>query len=170
MSGLDEQVVLDAEAVTHAPGAAHKAELKLWLRLLTCTNLIEGEIRRRLRERFDTTLPRFDLMAQLDRAEEGMTLNEVSRRMMVSNGNVTGLAERLAEEGLVDRRTAEHDRRAQVIRLTPKGRRAFRRMAAEHENWIAEMVRGLDEHDIEALMTLLAMTKSSVRRAIEGGE
>jgi hypothetical protein len=91
---------LDAE--TRA-AADHRGELRLWLRLLTCATLIEGEIRTRLRERFDVTLPRFDLLAQLERAPDGMTLGELSRRMMVSNGNITGLVERLAEQGLLER-------------------------------------------------------------------
>ena len=115
----------------------HADELRLWLRLLTCTNLIEGEVRGRLRERFDVTLPRFDLMAQLDKAPDGMTLSDVSKRMMVSNGNVTGLVERLVEFGRLDRRTSETDRRVQVIRLTKSGRAEFRKMAAEHQTWIS---------------------------------
>src|SRR5246127_4880404 len=97
-------------------------ELRWWRRLLPCTTLIEGEVRSRLRERFDVTLPRFDLMAQLDRVPEGMTLSDVSKRMMVSNGNVTGLVERLVESGHLDRRTSETDRRVQGIRPTKAGR------------------------------------------------
>ena len=95
--------------------------MRLWLRLLTCTTLIETEVRRRLRDEFDVTLPRFDLMAQLDRAPNGMTLGELSQRMMVSNGNVTGLVERLVEQGLVERTPAPNDRRAQIVSLTAEG-------------------------------------------------
>ena len=98
--------LVDAETRAHERPRDHKAELRLWLRLLTCTTLIEAEIRRRLRAHFDTTLPRFDFLAQLDKAD-GLPLGEVSRRMMVSNGNVTGLAERLAAEGLIERRPAD---------------------------------------------------------------
>ena len=93
------------DAGSDANGWPPRDELRLWLRLLTCTNLIEGEVRRRLRERFDVTLPRFDLMAQLDKAPDGMTLSDLSRRMMVSNGNLTGLVERLVASGHLDRRT-----------------------------------------------------------------
>ena len=100
-------------------------------------------MRRRLRDSFDVTLPRFDLMAQLDKAPNGMTLGELSQRMMVSNGNVTGLAERLVEQGLLDRRAAPNDRRAQIVSLTAEGRRAFRAMARTHEDWIAELFAGL---------------------------
>jgi DNA-binding MarR family transcriptional regulator len=125
-------IPLDAETkVSERPGD-HKTELRLWLRLLTCTTLIENEVRRRLRDNFDITLPRFDLLAQLDRAPNGMTLGELSQRMMVSNGNVTGLAERLVERGLLDRRAAPNDRRAQIVSLTAEGRRVFRTMARTH--------------------------------------
>jgi DNA-binding MarR family transcriptional regulator len=160
-------IPLDAEAkALEAPGE-HAAELRLWLRLLTCTNLIEGEIRTRLRDTFGVTLPRFDLMAQLDRASDGMTLSAVSRRMMVSNGNVTGLVERLVESGHLERRTAEHDRRAQVIRLTELGRVEFRAMAAAHEAWIADIFSGLDRPELDELMRLLAKTKTSARTSLE---
>jgi DNA-binding MarR family transcriptional regulator len=163
-------VVVDAEtALAHAP-PGHKDELRLWLRLLTCTTLIEGEIRTRLRRDFDTTLPRFDLMAALDRAHDsplgGMTLGEVSRRMMVSNGNVTGLAARLEAEGLVERRARPGDRRAHLLRLTPRGRRDFARQSAAHEAWIAELLAGVGETDRAALFRLLGRAKASVRAAL----
>ena len=164
------RVPLDAETkVTERPGD-HKAELRLWLRLLTCTNLFETEIRRRLRDNYDVTLPRFDLMAQLDKAPNGMTLGELSKRMMVSNGNVTGLAERLVEQGLLDRRASPNDRRAQIVSLTAEGRRVFRTMARTHEDWIAEIFAGLDASEIEQLMALLAKAKASARNAERGTE
>jgi DNA-binding MarR family transcriptional regulator len=159
-------IPLDAETkVTERP-ADHEAELRLWLRLLTCTTLIESEVRRRLRDAFDVTLPRFDLMAQLDKAPNGMTLGELSQRMMVSNGNVTGLAERLVEQGLLDRRASPTDRRAQIVSLTPEGRRVFRTMARAHEDWIADIFAALTPDDIETLMQLLARTKGSARKAV----
>ena len=161
-------VPLDAETkVAERPGD-HESELRLWLRLLTCTTLIEGEIRRRLRQDFDVTLPRFDLMAQLDKSPGGMTLGELSQRMMVSNGNVTGLSERLVALGLLDRRQSPSDRRAQLVSLTAEGRRAFRTMARAHAGWIAAFFANLGPADVEALMRLLARTKSSARRAIAG--
>jgi len=161
-----EGAMLDAETkVAETPGD-HKDELRLWLRLLTCTTLIEGEVRRRLRERFDVTLPRFDLMAQLDRAEDGMTLGELSRRMMVTNGNVTGLAERLVAEGLLSRRQAANDRRSHMVRLPDKGRRQFRKMAQEHEGWIADLFAGISPRDVEALLGLLGKAKASARTSI----
>ena len=157
---------LDAEsALAHAP-PGHKDELRLWLRMLTCTTLVEGEVRARLRRDFGTTLPRFDLMAALDRAGGGMTLGEISQRMMVSNGNVTGLAARLEAEGLVERRVRPGDRRAQLLRLTPRGRREFARQSAAHEAWIASLLDGLQPEERAALFRLLGRAKASVRAGL----
>ncbi|MBW8903512.1 MAG: MarR family transcriptional regulator [Bradyrhizobium sp.] len=156
-------MILDSETKAVELPDDHGNELRLWLRLLTCTSLIESEVRARLRQGFDVTLPRFDLMAQLDKVPEGMTLSEVSKRMMVSNGNVTGLVERLVESGHLDRRTSDTDGRVQVIRLTKAGRAEFRKMAAEHETWIAGMFSDLNPKEIRELMRLLARTKASAK-------
>ena len=161
-------IPLDAETKAVEMPEDHREELRLWLRLLTCSTLIEGEVRRQLRERFDVTLPRFDLMAQLDKVPDGMTLSDVSKRMMVSNGNVTGLVERLVESGHIDRRTSDTDRRVQVIRLTKLGRAEFRKMATEHEGWIARIFSDLSEKDVRELMRLLGKTKASARKAANG--
>ena len=107
-------------------------------------------------------------MAQLDKAPEGMTLSDVSKRMMVSNGNVTGLVERLVESGHLDRRTSANDRRVQMIRLTKAGRAEFRKMAAEHENWIADIFADLSPKDVRELMRLLAKTKASAQKSAQG--
>jgi DNA-binding MarR family transcriptional regulator len=160
-------MILDSETKAVELPGDHGSELRLWLRLLTCTTLIEGEVRSRLRERFDVTLPRFDLMAQLDKVPEGMTLSDVSKRMMVSNGNVTGLVERLVVSGHLDRRTSANDRRVQVIRLTKAGRAEFRKMAAEHENWIADIFSDLSPKDVRELMRLLAKTKASAQKSAQ---
>jgi DNA-binding MarR family transcriptional regulator len=160
-------IPLDAETKAAERPHDHHDELRLWLRLLTCTTLIEGEVRRRLRETFDVTLPRFDMMAQLDKTPAGMTLGELSSRMMVSNGNVTGLVERLVADGFIARRPAPNDRRAQIVRLTPAGRRSFRAMARAHENWILQIFSDLKPSEISALMGLLAKAKRSAARAVE---
>jgi DNA-binding MarR family transcriptional regulator len=160
--------ILDAETRVAERPDDHKGELRLWLRLFTCKTLIEGEVRRRLRENFGVTLPRFDLMAQLDRAGDGMTLGQLSQRMMVSNGNVTGLVERLVAQGLVDRRSSAKDRRAQIVSLTAEGRRTFRAMARANADWIGEMFAGLSHAEIDELMRLLGRTKASARRAARG--
>ena len=160
---------IDAETrVGEAPGE-HGDELRLWLRLLTCTTLIEGEVRRRLREEFDFTLPRFDLLAQLERAEGGMVLGEVSKRMMVSPGNMTNLVERLIDSGHVSRSALSTDRRVQIVALTPFGREEFRRMAERHGAWIGELFAGLSPAASAALMDELGRLKHSVRAALSEG-
>ena len=165
----DHSVPLDAETKVSERPDDHKTELRLWLRLLTCTTLIDGEVRRRLRDGFKSTLPRFDLMAQLDRAPNGMTLGELSQRMMVTNGNITGLVDRLADQGLVKRRPSPSDRRSQFVSLTAEGRRFFRSMAQANGDWIAGMFADLSHTDIKTLMNLLAKTKSSARNACSNG-
>jgi DNA-binding MarR family transcriptional regulator len=163
---LEGSIAIDAETKVQESPRDHKDELRLWLRLLASTSLIEREVRRRLREQFAVTLPRFDLMAQLDRSAEGMTLGELSRRMMVTNGNVTGLVERLAEEGMVSRRRALRDRRAHLVRLTEKGRRQFRKMARAHERWIADLFSGLSKREVNELLALLGRAKASALRSV----
>ncbi|MDB5791990.1 MAG: MarR family transcriptional regulator [Massilia sp.] len=133
--------------------------LKLWLRMLSITNLIEAEIRSRLRTEFGITLPRFDLMAQLDRHPEGLRMGELSKRMMVTGGNVTGITDLLEQEGLVVRDPVPGDRRAFSVSLTPAGRHAFRRMAARHEAWIRELMGALEEHERATLFDLLSTMK-----------
>ena len=141
----------------------HHDALRLWLRLLTCTTMIERAIRRRLRERFGTTLARFDLMAQLERAPAGLRMGELSRRLMVTGGNVTGLVAQLVAEGRVERLPVPRDRRAHIVRLTPSGRTQFRAMAAEHERWIVELTAGLEAAERRRLHALLGELKASVR-------
>jgi DNA-binding MarR family transcriptional regulator len=160
---------LDRETAAALRPADHKAELRLWLRLLTCATLIETGVRRRLRESFDVTLPRFDLMAQLDKTPDGLTLGDLSRRMMVSNGNVTAIVDALLAQGLVARQTSAQDRRAQVVSLTPAGRNAFRAMAAAHEGWIAEAFADLGPAETDQLMALLARAKASARQGFATG-
>jgi DNA-binding MarR family transcriptional regulator len=163
------ELPLDAETKVIERPNDHKDELRLWLRLFSCKMLIETEIRRRLRDNFDTTLPRFDLMAQLDKAPAGMKLGELSQRLMVSNGNITGLVDRLVAQGLLDRQPAPNDRRAQLVKLTAEGRRSFRAMATSHEAWIAEIFADLSAGDRGTLMRLLGKAKASAHKAIAGG-
>jgi DNA-binding MarR family transcriptional regulator len=139
----------------------HRA-LKLWLRLLTCSNLIEGQVRSRLRNTFDCTLPRFDLVAQLDRHPEGLKMGELSRRLMVTGGNITGITDQLESDGWVERTGVENDRRAWLVRLTPRGKKAFRQMAAVHEQWIVELLAEIGERDQEQLLCLLGRLKDAV--------
>ena len=142
-------------------------EIRAWLRLLTCTNLIERRIRRNLRTSFDITLPRFDLLAQLHRAPAGLTMGALSRRLMVSNGNVTGLIERLVDEGLVERRATPADRRTQLVRLTAAGNQTLVDMLPAHHHWVAEMFAGLDRDEMTTLLDLLGRLKQSLA---DGGD
>jgi DNA-binding MarR family transcriptional regulator len=158
---------MDAETALADAPPGQKDALRLWLRLLTCSNLVEAEVRRRLRRRFHTTLPRFDLLAALDRAPEGLTLGEVSRRMMVSNGNVTGLATRLEAEGMIERRLDSGDRRAVRLSLTARGRREFARQSRAHEGWIAELLGQLSPEERTGLHALLGQAKASIRQGID---
>jgi DNA-binding MarR family transcriptional regulator len=153
------------ETIRRAPGDGH-GSLRVWLQLLTCTTLIERHIRERLRERFDITLPRFDMMAQLDREPKGLKMSELSRRLMVTGGNVTGLTDQLVAEGLVMRRGIPGDRRAYNVRLTPKGKRQFEAMAAEHEAWIVELFERFPPQEREALRELLARLKVALAPAL----
>jgi DNA-binding MarR family transcriptional regulator len=165
----ERNIPLDAETKVAERPHDHKDELRLWLRLFACKEVIEGEVRRRLRDSFDVTLPRFDLMSQLYRAPKPMTLGELSQRMMVSNGNVTGLVDRLVDQGLVNRQPSPKDRRAQLVSLTAEGRRFFRAMARANGDWIADLLADLSADEIEILMRLLAKTKASARKAIANG-
>lgn len=124
-----------------------KKRLGLWVRLITNSTLIEKEIRNRFKREFDVTLPRFDLMSALDREPGGLTMGELSKQLLVSNGNVTGIVERLQKEGLVDRWALPTDRRVYSAGLTAKGRSAFKEMADAHEGWISEIFEGLDDVD-----------------------
>jgi DNA-binding MarR family transcriptional regulator len=165
---MDDRTIipLDAETKVAERPDDHKTELRLWLRLLTCTTLIENEVRRRLRDHFDITLPRFDLLAQLDRTPNGMTLGELSQRMMVSNGNITGLVDRLVAQGLIRRVPSPTDRRVQIVSLTAEGRKFFRAMARENAEWVGQIFADLTPSDIDALMPLLAKTKASAGKAV----
>jgi DNA-binding MarR family transcriptional regulator len=135
--------------------------LRIWLRLLTCTQLMEKEVRARLRSQFATTLPRFDLMAQLERHPEGLKMNALSRMLMVTGGNVTAIVDQLEKEGLVERLTEPADRRAFRIRLTRAGTRSFAEMARAHEEWVVELLAGLTRREREELLKLLAKLKAS---------
>ena len=147
---------LDLEARAHSE---HAHALRLWLRLLTCSQLIEKRVRAGLREHFDTTLPRFDLMAQLERHPEGLKMKELSHRLMVTGGNVTGITDQLVAEGLVERVGVDGDRRAFRVRLTPQVQAAFAAMAEQHEHWIVEAFEGLSPRELEQLHKLLGKVK-----------
>jgi DNA-binding MarR family transcriptional regulator len=159
---MNDAVTVDRES--RASRTDHEA-LRLWLRLLTCTSLMEASVRAELRRDFDCTLPRFDLMAQLERHPEGLRMGELSRRLMVTGGNVTGITDQLVREALVTREAPPADRRAFVVRLTPAGRRHFLRMAEVHEAWVVKLVSGLAAPERRQLFELLARLKKSATGA-----
>ncbi len=145
-----------------------KARLRLWLQLLKLSSGIEGELRRRLRDRHDTTLPRFDVMAALARHKDGLKMSDLSRYLKVSNGNVTGIVDRLVEEGMALRVAVPGDRRANLARLTPMGEAAFADLAAQHEAWIDELLAPLTDTDTQTMMGLLK--KAMTQEARHGSE
>jgi DNA-binding MarR family transcriptional regulator len=160
---------MDGSAVDHETRleADDHFALKLWLRILTCSNLIESRIRHHLRRDFDCTLPRFDLLAQLDRAD-GLKMSELSQRLMVTGGNVTGLADQLQHEGWLVREAVENDRRATRLRLTYAGRERFSGMARTHEGWVVEMLDALTRDEQRQLHVLLGKLKLGLRPAGAG--
>ena len=151
-----------SDAETRADRDDHGA-IRLWLRMLATNRLVETRTRRLLQERYATTLPRFDLMAQLERVPGGLKMGELSKRMMVTGGNVTGITDLLEKDGLVERVADSVDRRATLVRLTSAGRRAFAAMAAEHERWIVESFRELSSREMATMAALLARLKTHVR-------
>ena len=133
-----------------------KTRLRLWIRLLRASRFIEAEVREKLRVEFDVTLPRFDVMAALYRHPRGMKMSGLSRFLMVSNGNVTGIVDRLVKDGLVIRSQPEGDRRSWIIRLTASGTIAFEEMATQHKNWIEELLGSVPREDAQMLAEILA--------------
>ena len=150
----------DAETRIHDD---HHLSVRLWLRMLACTNRVESFVRQNLQLKFQTTLPRFDLMAQLERAPQGLKMSELSQRMMVTGGNVTGITDGLEKEGLVIRQVDPADRRVFHVKLSAEGQRQFRRMAAEHEQWVIELFAGMSVKHKNQLVDLLGELKWHVR-------
>jgi DNA-binding MarR family transcriptional regulator len=140
----------------------HHESLRLWLRLLTCTHLVETHVRKALAKEFKTTLPRFDLMAQLERTPHGLQMGELSRRMLVTGGNVTGIVDQLERGGLLVRTQDPADRRAYLVKLTKEGRRLFAQMAAEHETWIVKLFSGIPKREQRALHDSLSRLRGQL--------
>ena len=137
-----------------------KARLRLWVRLIRTSRFIEGVIRERLKTQFNATLPRFDVMAALYRKPDGMLMSEIARFLIVSNGNITGIVDRLVAEGFVARSRRNGDRRTSFITLTRRGRAAFAVMAAANERWIDELLSGIPLRDAEQLSAKLKSFRS----------
>jgi DNA-binding MarR family transcriptional regulator len=153
------------EATSNAPaelrepyGEDHEPQ-RMWLRLVYCYHLMEMGLRKELRAKFDTTLPRFDLMSQLYRYPDGLKMKDLSQLLLVTCGNITGLTDRLVEDGMVERRDNPEDRRAYHVILTAKGKKTFEAMAADHKHWVGSALAGLAKEDRQHLSTLLGKLK-----------
>ena len=138
-----------------------KESLRTWLRLLSCESVVEQQLRSVFRKKFEVTLPQFDVLSELEHAAEPLTMSELSRELMVSNGNITGVIDRLVTMDLVQRERPEHDRRVQFIQLTKKGTKEFRRMATLHKAWVGDLLTGLNLKDMRQLQSLLLKARNS---------
>lgn len=147
-----------------------KSRLRLWLKLLKVSRAIEAEVRERLRVEFSTTLPRFDVLAALDRHEQGLKMSALSGVLRVSNGNVTGIVERLVSDGLVLRVPVEGDRRAMLVRLTKKGKEDFTELASMHERWVNELLSSIAPGDADNLRALLSRLSVARKNRDEAAE
>ena len=161
---VNRQANADHEFRAHAD---QHASLRLWLRLLSCTTRVEDKIRQKLRESFDITLPRFDLMAQLERHPDGLSMGELSRRMMVTGGNITTIVDQLEKEKLVLRVVGVNDRRSFTVKLTQAGKDAFTNMAIAHEAWVADLFESLSVSQQTELYTLLGAMKKNLQKQEE---
>jgi DNA-binding MarR family transcriptional regulator len=137
-----------------------KEKLRLWIRLLRASRIIEAELRERLTKEFSTTLPRFDVLAALYRTPDGMLMSDLSRFLLVSNGNVTGIVDRLVSEGFVSRARRNGDRRTSMVRLTSRGKDSFQAMAAAHERWVGQLLAGVSKADAQRLASMLKAFRS----------
>ena len=141
-------------------GAPSKDRLRLWIRLLRASRTIEADLRERLKSEFSSTLPRFDVLAALYREPDGMAMGDLSRFLLVSNGNITGIVERLVADGLVARTKRDGDRRSSIVRLTEEGRARFSHMAAAHEDWVDGLLGGVTYDDARRLASMLKSFQS----------
>jgi DNA-binding MarR family transcriptional regulator len=152
--------MVSAPLTAFQPDAPSKDRLRLWIRLLRASRSIEAELRERLKTEFGSTLPRFDVLAALYREPDGMAMSDLSRFLLVSNGNVTGIVERLVADGLVVRSKRDGDRRASIVRLTSRGAETFARMAAAHESWVDTLLGGVGREDARRLAVMLKSFQS----------
>jgi DNA-binding MarR family transcriptional regulator len=147
--------MMDGGGEPHGGPALDRQRLRVWLRILKLQRQVGAELRERLRLEYDTTLPQFDVLSALDRTADGLTMSALSEALMVSNGNVTGIVERLVEQGLVERAPVAGDRRATLVRLTGRGRETFAAMAARHRDWVSTALGGLDAQEAGVVIGLL---------------
>jgi DNA-binding MarR family transcriptional regulator len=159
---IDPASAFDGVREKHDGALNPQLDIKVWLRLLSCSTIIEKRVRRRFAEQFDTTLPRFDVLATLDHQPDGVSMSELSKALLVSNGNVTAIVRQLEQDGLIASRQADNDRRSSIVMLTERGRSEFAAMAVAHRRWIKNMLAGVDASSLEALYQLLGGIKQSI--------
>jgi len=139
-----------------------KQTLRLWLRLFSCQSMIEDRIRTLLRNQHGITLPQFDVLAELENVDRSLTMTELSKLLVVSNGNITGVIDRLERDQFLTRIRSEKDRRVQHIRLTSQGKARFLKIAAEHEQWVAQLLSDINPKEVDQMIELLKNTKESI--------
>lgn len=149
-----------AEHGEHASPAS--LDLRVWVRLLNCAKIIEKRLRRNFEDQFDTTLPRFDVLATLSREPDGMRMGDLSRALLVSNGNVTSIVRQLQEQGYIRSRVSPEDARSAIVSLTPEGEALFAKLAAAHHGWVREALGGFPKDEQRLLFDLLTKLKSSI--------
>jgi DNA-binding MarR family transcriptional regulator len=145
-----------------AADSASKTRLRLWLRLLGVSRGIENGLRERLRVHHGTTLPRFDVLAAIHRSKDGLKMSDISSVLRVSNGNVTGIVDRLVAEGLAVRLPVEGDRRATIVQLTPRGAKEFAVLAAAHETWVNELLGSITSAEASRMITALQALRDNI--------
>ena len=141
-----------------------KQSLRLWLRLFSCQALVEDKIRALLRDNYGITLPQFDVLAELEHAGRALTMTELSKYLVVSNGNITGVVDRLEREDYLTRIRSDEDRRVQYIELTSQGKKRFKKIAIDHEKWVSDIFADLSQDQISELISLLKTTKDSIKQ------
>jgi DNA-binding MarR family transcriptional regulator len=139
-----------------------KQSLRVWLRMLGATTIMQKLIQNYLKVRFDSTLPRFDVMSALDRQDGPITMSELSDKLLVSNGNVSGLVSRLVKDGMMTREVDPHDRRTQRVELSSTGREAFHAMAIEHEKLVDSLFSDLSDAQMEELLHLTTILNATL--------
>ena len=157
---MSERLHIVEQKLEHIPH--DKEGLRLWLRIVSCTQMVEQEIRAILREKFETTLPRFQVLSALDRVPDGLTMGELSRWLMVTKGNVTGIAEKLSEDGLIKRHPTPTDRRSFCVTLTPKGKKLYKEMELEYENLLDKIFADVSLDDSDMFTGVLAKVRDSI--------
>ena len=155
---------MDTAPYAQADTASARQRLRLWLQMLKAVRYVENDLRERLRQGYDITLPRFDVLAALLAAPEGLRMTELSQQLMVSNGNVTGIVDRLVADGLAERETMESDRRAFRVRISERGAQLMREMTARHLEWINELFAGVTEADAARGISIMLDIRHKARR------